>query len=53
MMSDILTSLPPGFVMMLAALPVIWVPHHVRQIFMLAPIISAFPLPSFSISRRR
>lgn len=45
MMSDILTSLPPGFVMMLAALPVIWVPHHVRQIFMLAVIgLSAYSL---------
>ena len=38
MMSDILTSMPPGFVMMLAALPVIFVPHHLRQIFMLAVI---------------
>ena len=45
MMSDILTSLPPGFVMMLAALPVIWVPHHIRQMFMLLVIgLSAYSL---------
>jgi len=45
MMSDILTSMPPGFIMMLAALPVIFVPHHLRQIFMLAVIgMSAYSL---------
>ncbi|MEL0133144.1 MAG: Na(+)/H(+) antiporter subunit D [Rhodobiaceae bacterium] len=45
MMSDVLTSMPPGFVMMLAALPVIFVPHHLRQLFMLAVIgMSAWSL---------
>ena len=38
MMSDLLTAMPPGFVMMLLALPIIWVPHHARQLVMLAAI---------------
>ena len=45
MMSDLLTAMPPGLVMMLLALPIIWVPHHARQLVMLAAIaMSAFSL---------
>ncbi|MEC7486492.1 MAG: Na(+)/H(+) antiporter subunit D [Pseudomonadota bacterium] len=44
-MSDLLTAMPPGFLMMLLALPIIWVPHHARQLVMLAAIaMSAFSL---------
>ena len=45
MMSDLLTAMPPGFLMMLLALPIIWVPHHARQFVMLAAIaMSAYSL---------
>ena len=45
MISDLLIAMPPGFVMMLLALPIIWVPHHARQLVMLAAIaMSAFSL---------
>ncbi|MEC7494643.1 MAG: Na(+)/H(+) antiporter subunit D, partial [Pseudomonadota bacterium] len=45
MMSDLLTAMPPGFLMMLLALPIIWVPHHARQLVILAAIaMSAFSL---------
>ena len=43
MMSDLLTAMPPGFVMMLLALPIIWVPHHARQLVMLAAIVGLQP----------
>ncbi|MEC7439086.1 MAG: Na(+)/H(+) antiporter subunit D [Pseudomonadota bacterium] len=44
-MSDLLTAMPPGFLMMLLALPIIWVPHHARQLVILAAIaMSAFSL---------
>ena len=45
MMSDLLTSLPPGALMMLAAVPLVLVPHHARQVVMLLAIAgSAFSL---------
>jgi multicomponent Na+:H+ antiporter subunit D len=45
MMSDLLTSLPPGALMMLATIPLVLVPHHARQIVMLLAIAgSAFSL---------
>ena len=45
MLSDLLTSMPPGFIMMLAALPIMALPHHARQVAMLAAIgASAFSL---------
>ena len=45
MMSDLLTALPPGALMMLAAVPLVLVPHHARQVVMLLAIAgSAFSL---------
>jgi hypothetical protein len=45
MMNDLLTSLPPGALMMLAAIPLVLVPHHARQVVMLLAIAgSAFSL---------
>ena len=44
MLSDLLSSMPPGF-MMLAALPIMALPHHARQVAMLVAIgASAFSL---------
>ena len=44
-MNDLLTSLPPGALMMLAAIPLVLVPHHARQVVMLLAIVgSAFSL---------
>ena len=45
MLSDLLSSMPPGFMMMLAALPIMALPHHARQVAMLVAIgASAFSL---------
>ncbi len=45
MLSDLLISMPPGFMMMLAALPIMALPHHARQVAMLVAIgASAFSL---------
>ena len=38
MLSDLLISMPPGFMMMLAALPIMALPHHARQAAMLVAI---------------
>jgi len=45
MMSDLLTSLPPGALMMIVAAGLVFVPHHARQIVMLMAVAgSAFSL---------
>ncbi|MEC7237085.1 MAG: Na(+)/H(+) antiporter subunit D, partial [Pseudomonadota bacterium] len=45
MMSDLLTSLPPGALMMIVAAGLVFVPHHARQMVMLLAIAgSAFSL---------
>lgn len=45
MMSDLLTMLPPGALMMIAAAGLVLVPHHARQVVMLLAIAgSAFSL---------
>ena len=45
MMSDLLTMLPPGALMMIVAAGLVLVPHHARQLVMLLAIAgSAFSL---------
>ena len=45
MMSDLLTMLPPGALMMIVAAGLVLVPHHARQVVMLLAIVgSAFSL---------
>ena len=50
MMSDLLTSLPPGALMMLAAVPLVLVPHHARQVVMLLAIAGSAFLSLIHIS---
>ena len=49
MMSDFLTMLPPGALMMIVAAGLVLVPHHARQLVMLLAIAGSAFSPSTNV----